>query len=89
MQSRSRMLARMQKQTSRAQHRTNIRERYGLQPDMLDTGTRFYLCECYNRSFDPSPLLMTYLVTKILVTDRFKLVRDLKIELRRTIKILG
>ena len=46
MQSRSRMLARMQKQTSRAQHRTNIRERYGLQPDMLDTGTRFYLCEC-------------------------------------------
>ena len=39
------MLARMQKQTSRAQHRTNIRERYGLQPDMLDTGTRFYLCE--------------------------------------------
>jgi len=37
MQSRSRMLARMQKQTSRAQHRTNIRERYGLQPDMLDT----------------------------------------------------
>ena len=41
MQSRSRMLARMQKQTSRAQHRTNIRERYGLQPDMLDTGKRF------------------------------------------------
>ena len=33
------MMARMQKQTTRAQHRTNIRERYGLQPDMLDTGT--------------------------------------------------
>ena len=32
------MMARMQKQTTRAQQRTNIRERYGLQPDMLDTG---------------------------------------------------
>ena len=31
-------MARMQKQTTRAQQRTNIRERYGLQPDMLDTG---------------------------------------------------
>ena len=37
-QSRSHMMARMQKQTTRAQQRTNIRERYGLQPDMLDTG---------------------------------------------------
>ena len=36
------MMARMQKQTSRAQQRTNIRERYGLQPDMLDTGTELF-----------------------------------------------
>merc|ERR1712021_165026 len=36
-QSRTHMMARMQKQTTRAQHRTNVRERYGLQPDMLDT----------------------------------------------------
>ena len=63
MQSRSRMLARMQKQTSRAQHRTNIRERYGLQPDMLDTGIRFYLSECLNRSFYWLSILVTFLVT--------------------------
>ena len=45
------MLARMQKQTSRAQHRTNIRERYGLQPDMLDTGKRFLKFSCKNGHF--------------------------------------